>query len=219
MSFVAEFSVRYPILREARACVPGIELETEDVRQTPDGRQRFVFWASGDDFEAFESGVEADATATEYSVLGDSGERRLYRVTLSESAGERTTHSVAAKHDIVFLDVTADSEETRIRARVPDRDALFAFRDACRERDLAFRLVGIYDGGGETADGRQYDVTASQREALVHALDAGYFDVPRRTTLSELADDLGISDQALSARLRRGQTGLVRSTLDGPSDT
>lgn len=218
MSLVAEFTVSSPILRVTRSAVPDMEFEAEDVRQTTEEGQKYVFWASGDDFDVFEEALADDPTADDYNLLVDIGDRRLYRVTLSAAAAERTTHETAAKYDITFLDVTADATESRIRARVPDREALFAYRDAFREKNLPFRLIGIYDRAGENADADQYGITAPQREALVRALEAGYFDVPRRITLSQLADDLGISDQALSARLRRGQTNLVQNALDGDSD-
>ncbi|WP_276301726.1 helix-turn-helix domain-containing protein [Halorussus lipolyticus] len=218
MSLVVEFAVESPILRDARRAVPDMEFQIEDVRQMPDGEHEYAFWADGDDFEAFEEAVAADPTATDYTRLVDVGDRRLYRATLSKSAAEWTTRSVAAKHDVTVLDVTADDTESRVQARVPDRAALVAYRDAFRERDLTFRLLGVYDREDDPTDGKRYGITAPQREALVRALEAGYFDVPRRTTLSKLADDLGISEQVLSARLRRGQTNLVRNALETGGD-
>jgi hypothetical protein len=218
MSFVAEFTVSSPILRETRRAVPEMTFETEDVRQTADDEQKYVFWASGDDFETFERAVDSDPTAAEYSLLASLGDQRLYRVTISESAAGSLTHEVAAEEDVTFLDVTADADESKIRALVPSREALVAYRDACRERQLSFRLVGIYDESEGDSAGREFGVTPRQREALVTALESGYFEVPRETTLSEMAAELGISDQALSARLRRGQTNLVRQTLTGDAD-
>ncbi|WP_210424081.1 helix-turn-helix domain-containing protein [Halorussus ruber] len=215
---MVEFAVSSPVLRDARDAVPDMEFETEDVRQTSEEGQKYVFWASGDDFDAFEAALDEEPTAADYNLLVNLCDRRLYRVTLSPAAPERTTHETAARYDITFLDVTADATESQIRARVPDREALLAYRDAFRENNLPFRLIGIYDRAGENADADQFGITAPQREALVRALEAGYFDVPRRITLAKLAADLGISDQALSARLRRGQTNLVQNALDGESD-
>lgn len=218
MSLVVEFAVESPILRDARRAVPDMEFQIEDVRQMSDGEHEYVFWADSDDFEAFEEAIGTDPTATDYTRLVDVGDRRLYRVTLSGAAAKWTTRSVAGKHDITVLDVTADATESQVRVRVPDRAALFAYRDAFGERNLPFRLLGVYDREDDATDGERYGITAPQREALVRALEAGYFDVPRRTTLSKLADDLGISDRALSARLRRGQTNLVRNALDADGD-
>jgi hypothetical protein len=38
--------------------------------------------------------------------------------------------------------------------------------------------------------------------------------VPRRASLSDIADELGVSTQAVSERLRRGVTTLVTNALD-----
>jgi predicted DNA binding protein len=56
------------------------------------------------------------------------------------------------------------------------------------------------------------DVT-EQQIALV-ALERGYFDVPRRTPLAELADELGMGDVELSRRLRRGVAAIARRYRD-----
>lgn len=52
---------------------------------------------------------------------------------------------------------------------------------------------------GTTRDG----LTTRQRETLRLAADRCYFEIPRRATLADLADELGVSDQAISERLRR----------------
>lgn len=211
MSFVAEFAVVSPILQDARAAVPEMEYDTEDFQVMRNGDQQFVFWADGDDFETFEAGLDADPTAADYCSLAEVGDRRLYRVTLTEAAIEYLTCPLATELDITFLDVTVNSEESRVRARIPNRAALSAYRDTCRERDLPFRLLGIHDE--DDAGEHGYGVTPRQREVLLHALDAGYFRVPRQTTLVEMAAELDVSDQALSACIRRGQGNLVRNAL------
>jgi predicted DNA binding protein len=38
----------------------------------------------------------------------------------------------------------------------------------------------------------------------------GYFAVPRESTATEVADEIGISKSAFLERLRRGQAGLFR---------
>ena len=50
--------------------------------------------------------------------------------------------------------------------------------------------------------------------ALVAAFEAGYYNIPRDVTLEELADELGISHQALSERFRRAYEGLITAELD-----
>lgn len=57
------------------------------------------------------------------------------------------------------------------------------------------------------------DQKQGDRRGDVAAFDAGYFTVPRETTLTELADPLNKSPQAVLEQLRRGTGDLVKSTL------
>jgi hypothetical protein len=50
------------------------------------------------------------------------------------------------------------------------------------------------------------------------AVEAGYHDIPRTCTTVELADKLGISDQAVTERLRRAIVNLVSNTLLAAED-
>lgn len=52
-----------------------------------------------------------------------------------------------------------------------------------------------------------------QRETLRRAVERGYYDVPRRCTLGDLASEFDVSDQAVSERLRRGTKLLVGDAL------
>lgn len=61
-------------------------------------------------------------------------------------------------------------------------------------------------------------MTDPQRELVEYAYDEGYFNVPRAVTLAELGDRLGISDQAVNERLRRGLQTLIASTLKSDRD-
>jgi hypothetical protein len=69
--------------------------------------------------------------------------------------------------------------------------------------------LGEYDHGGA---GRR--LTARQREALVAALDAGYYDVPRSGGVDAVADRLGCAPSTASTHLRKAEARLVREALD-----
>ena len=45
------------------------------------------------------------------------------------------------------------------------------------------------------------------------ALEAGYFEVPKQAGIEEIADELDITPQAMSQRLRRGHENLLKNTL------
>lgn len=51
-------------------------------------------------------------------------------------------------------------------------------------------------------------LTEKQREAVQLAADRGYYDQPRETDLTELAEELEITQSALSQRLRSAETKL-----------
>jgi predicted DNA binding protein len=97
------------------------------------------------------------------------------------------------------------------RLQFRDQDYLAAFRELAEEQGLSIRVQSVYRSDPPE---RPTLVTPRQREALLLAFRRGYFDVPRSATVSELATELGISDNALSQRLRRGTSALVADTLE-----
>ncbi|MFP8952384.1 helix-turn-helix domain-containing protein [Natrialbaceae archaeon A-arb3/5] len=208
MSLIVEFELDTPILRTASRAVE--QIRHEEVYGTETGGWKLLFCAHGDDFEAFESALTDDPSVGEYALLEELTNRHLYSVVLTEEAAERLTYPVAAEHDVVVLEIVV-TNETVVRAKVPSREALTAYRDGCLEKGVGFRIKRLYHE--EQSNGERYGVTDRQREVLRTALDAGYFDVPREATLSSIADEFDISDQALSACLRRGQAALLKQTL------
>lgn len=216
MGLIAEFTVETPILQEALGAVPDMVAQIETIHVMPDQPSKGLIWVWGDDFQTFEQNLGSDPTVNGFKLVTETEEQRLYRITYTEEGEESITYSVLAEHDGSFLNTTGTHKGLEIRARFPDRDALAAYREACRERDVPFYLHTLYREERTAGDGRRndpYGVTNPQREALVHALEMGYFAIPRQTTLEEVADELGISTQAVSQRLRRGQENMLRATL------
>jgi predicted DNA binding protein len=70
------------------------------------------------------------------------------------------------------------------------------------------KQVQLYDTDPERGPPRDR-LTARQRETLRLAHERGYFEIPREVTLDDLADELGVSNQAVSERLRRGCTHVI----------
>lgn len=58
-----------------------------------------------------------------------------------------------------------------------------------------------------------YGLTQAQRETLVRAYEAGYFEEPRGVTLAELAEQQDLLPGAVSGRLRRGLGQLLAQTV------
>ncbi|QCW02027.1 helix-turn-helix domain-containing protein [Natrinema pallidum] len=208
MVLIVEFEIATPILR--RTVDDVAKIDVDEIYQSETGATKLICWVYGDDLGHLEASLAADDTVRTASLLEEQDDCRLYSVTLSERGEAHLTYPTAAEYDIGYHEITV-TKDTKIRARVPTRASLFAYRDACREKGIPFRIQRIFRESDPSGD--RYGITDRQREALQVALEEGYFDVPRETTLSAIAEKLEISDQALSARLRRGQANLLRNTM------
>jgi predicted DNA binding protein len=51
-------------------------------------------------------------------------------------------------------------------------------------------------------------------EVFEYALKNGFYDVPRRITLSELAEKLGVAKSTLSSQLQRIESGVMFAFKD-----
>lgn len=55
-------------------------------------------------------------------------------------------------------------------------------------------------------------LTPTERETIGRALESGYYEVPRSTTLGDLAGELGVSDAAVSKTIRRAEKKVLSPT-------
>jgi len=219
MSVLAELTIPASefVLAETLNSVPDIRIE---IKRVVAGANEVTpyFWAAEGDLDAFERALRDDETVRDILTLeeqpgDDSGadrDERFYRVTWT--LDERNILDALEDAKATVLEAVSSDDEWEIKLLFPDREALSAFHDYCVSNDIQFQLDRVYRAENPQEEG-EYDVTADQQEALIAAFDAGYFDVPRGTTLTDLADSLDISQNALSARLRRGQRNLLANTL------
>ena len=208
---VVELWVGGPLLREALSRSPGTTVSGDEQYISADVI-RVLFWAEGDDLEAFDDALAFDPTFTDPTCLAETDRGRLYRVTLTEAASAATTLSTWRDLDLVLLDAIGTQNGWTIRIRVPDRDSLAQFRHALQDRELSFRVTSLYHVD-EAGNAPHPLLTEAQYEALVTAYESGYFDVPRTASQADLAARLQVTPQAVSERLRRATAALVRSTL------
>lgn len=215
MALIGRITLGLPYLHETFDAVPDIQLQQEEFRIVSD-EPRLTVWALGDDFTAFETALTTDSTIADYEHLSELQEKRLYQLVFFQEREPEHLYPVALEQNIMPIRSTITRDGIALIARFPSRDAIATFREACRERDIQFHLTQLYREDAAMSDGglaNPFGVTAAQREALLRTFEAGYFDVPRRTTLGAIADDLGITTSAVSTRLRRGQQNLLRHTL------
>ncbi|WP_232701250.1 helix-turn-helix domain-containing protein [Halobacterium wangiae] len=222
MSVMAEFTVPASefVLAETLTSSPEMRIEIKRVV----GGTEFVtpyFWATEGDFETFEEALRADDNVRDLLTLEEheepkeatdrTDEERFYRVTWGTNVPNLVT-AVSDSKATVLEAVSGDGGEWEVKVLFPDETALSEFHDYISEHDFDLDVTRVYrpDNPQEQAE---YGLTAAQQEALEAAYNAGYFAVPRDRTLTELAEDLGISRNALSTRLRRGHRNLLANTV------
>jgi hypothetical protein len=83
----------------------------------------------------------------------------------------------------------------------------------CVAADVDLTVRSVHPLAASPEERNPAALTAVQLETLETALEAGYFAVPRETTLQELAAELGVSDTAASQRLRRGIEAMLTQSL------
>ncbi|WP_327053816.1 helix-turn-helix domain-containing protein [Halomicrococcus gelatinilyticus] len=197
--------------------VARVEFEVERVVAPEAGRVMPYVWATAeaDQSDALSRALEDDPTTAGVELLADLGDEWLYRMEWVDHV-EFVVH-VLVDADGTVMDAVGKRDEWWLRVLFPDRDSLSAAYDFCETNGIDFDVERIYQLEESPRRG-QYGLTEEQYEALVTALEWGYFEVPRRVSGEELAAELGISHQALSERLRRAYRNLISRTLVVGSD-
>ncbi|MFC7095849.1 helix-turn-helix domain-containing protein [Halobaculum marinum] len=116
--------------------------------------------------------------------------------------------------DVIVLSAVGSRHQWRLKLRAHSRDALANFQRRCDKYEIPIELRSIREQGPQTMDVDGL-LTEKQRNALIQAYDRGYFDSPRRASLEDVADDLGVTRQSLAGLLKRGHRALIAGTIAG----
>lgn len=111
-----------------------------------------------------------------------------------------------------LLEATGTEQTWQFELRFPSHNALSKFQEYCLNADIEIEVVRIYNPT-KPDTGPWYGLSDPQREALMLAFEEGYFDVPRHISTKDLGNSLGISDQAVTERLRRGLSTLLAHSV------
>lgn len=214
MGVILEFSIGATDFRlgEALSGSPDVRVELERIVPTGEMVTPFV-WATGEDQAAFAATVRSRASVNEFVELDRVGERRLYRIEWAEPPVDLIAGISGA--GAVVLEAGGDTEWS-FRVRFSDQDGVSAFHEYVIEQDIPVDIDRTVTLSETSDDGRRFDLSTDQREALVLALQRGYFATPSEANLEELAEELDITRQAVSDRLRRAnETVLTEALLSG----
>ncbi|WP_435077164.1 helix-turn-helix domain-containing protein [Halococcus sp. AFM35] len=196
-------------LYEALSSLSDVEFEVERIVQSGDEAAMPLMWIRNAPLAAVEEAVERDPSIEDLELLSEFDDEQLYRmqwVSEVEMVLQMLTNSQAT-----ITDAYGTDGRWYLRVLYPDRDSLSKTVQFAEDNGLTFDVKAIRQLDGQPAG--RYGLTEAQFEALETALEAGYYEVPRETDQSDLAEELDISHQALSERLRRATGALIEDTL------
>lgn len=188
---------------------PGVTVELERLVPASDAIIPY-FWVRGVDIEEIEA-VFLEHPGVKDIRLVDSVEDEYLLRAEWEPSYEGILGTLV-ETGISLLSVVGTNEEWTFEIRGDDRSDVAAFQRRCRERDIHTTLTALHALlPVETAT--EAALTDAQQETLVLAYRRGYFNSPRDVTMAELGEELGISQQAVASRLRRGLRNVLGGTL------
>ncbi|WP_433629977.1 helix-turn-helix domain-containing protein [Halomicrococcus sp. NG-SE-24] len=189
----------------------GLRCEIERIVADDDTRVMPFVWMSSDENtrEEIESVLGKDSSVETIDLLADLDEEWLYQMEWIDQI--ETLVQILVTEQGTILAATGDDRWWNLRILFPDREALSRTHEYCEENGLTLEILNIY----HLDKGRQgrFGLTDDQQDVLTLAHEHGYYQIPRESTANDLADELDISHQAVSERLRRGHESLVKNAL------
>jgi hypothetical protein len=199
-----ELALNYTLER-----LPEMEVECERIVQSGEGSIMPLLWIRYDDREGLEATLEEDPTVDAVEILSEFDGEFLYRMEWIDHV--RLLLHMLTNSEATVLDAYGQNRGWHLRMLYPEREHFSRTHEFADEHGLTFEVLTIREMEGEPAG--RYGLTDSQHRVLELASRRGYFEVPRDVTLKELAEEIGVSHQALSEQLRRGTGALVEDTI------
>lgn len=211
MSVIVELSIVPEEFELGRILIlPGatnLILET----MVPLGERSIPFFRLYDEgSHAFEESVRDHPVVDRLELVNRHGDESLY--ALDWRTDEDEFLGTIREANAHLLEATGTHEVWQFELRFPSHEHLSGFAEDCSERDIDFEIQRVFNPTRPDV-GPWYGLTEPQRETLVHAVERGYYAIPRQVSTNELAEDLGVSDQAVTERLRRAIGTLTRNTV------
>lgn len=195
-------------LADTFEAVPAVEFDA--VRLVTHGTDRVVplLWATNADTSSVYDAIEDDETTTDAQLVSQRNHDALFQ--MHWTARVRFLTHVLVEERGAVVSARGSSDGWTFRIMFPERDAVSSTYDACEEYDIDIEQISSL---GDAPSLGGFHLTNEQFTTVRAAVDNGYYEVPRETTLEDLATELDVSHQALSERLRRGHRTLIESVL------
>ncbi|WP_049918702.1 helix-turn-helix domain-containing protein [Haloferax larsenii] len=198
------------ILDDALARHPSIEARLLRSVQVDSASTTPSIWVRGNDATLVEPALRSDPSVSAHSKVFSSKQGGVYR-TGFEALSDPILRLFADTR-LTVVDSYAQGSEWVFRVLAEKRESLRALTETWEQNGLTHTVERISDCT-EAADPSRFGLTEAQHRTLVTAFREGYYEVPRDSDITGVANILGISHQATSQRLRRGHERLVQNAL------
>jgi predicted DNA binding protein len=218
MSVIAEFTADADAFAVGRALAvtSGPIVDLERVVPLEDGLFPYCRVHGEPDPAVFADALAASPAVESVTHLSDESDGDRFRVAWTASAVDDLVEALV-EHDGLVLSASARESRWRFQFRFPTTALLADFQRAVTAADVHLDVGRVYTTDGDSDP--NFGLTAAQLDAIVTAVETGYFRVPREISTVDLGALLGISDQAVSERIRRGVETLARHALDVPDQS
>jgi len=197
-------------LQDTFAEAPLARFETVRTAANDTSQPMPFLWAAAPEPDAMEAALRGDTTTDTVQRFSRTEERRLYRIDWQSRTCSLLRTLV--EDDGTLLEATAHDGRWEFKLLFADHRAASRTYDRCQDREIDLTVRQVKNNPGLLADGGN-SLSNEQHEALVTAFQTDYYRVPRGVTQVELANNLDLSHQALSERLRRGHQELISYIL------
>ena len=197
-----------------------LELESEGTieleNMVPLGEKAVPFFSVSDAVrESFEKNVSNHPSVNRILEVSRHESERLYSLEWNIERDILLEGVVGL--DGQLLSATGTPETWEFELRFPTHEALSEFKEYCRNAHIPLEVGRIFNPT-RPGTGMWYGLSTPQRETLMMAVHGGYYSIPRQMSTEELSEAFGISDQAVTERLRRAIQTLVENTLIAMED-
>lgn len=166
-------------------------------------------WTRNVPADELEETLREDRTVDSVELLTEHEDESLYEMKWIDNI--QLILQMITNAEATVLNAVGEGNQWKLRVLYPEREKYSTTSEFCETHGVDFEVASIRDVDHSSAS--RYGLTREQRDTFIEAARRGYFKIPREITLEELADEMGVSHQALSERLRRGNEALVENTL------
>ncbi|MDS0301335.1 helix-turn-helix domain-containing protein [Halogeometricum sp. S1BR25-6] len=166
-------------------------------------------WVTTDDHEVFESTVLDSPYVAALQKLDGARGPTLYRVEWTECLDGLL--DILQTHDLAVSQVKTTGDRWHFTLLAENRDVFEEFQADCHRGGFPITVKRL--SNSDNRDSLLYGLTEKQCDALLLVFESGYYTDGENVTLTEISEQLDISQQALGARLRRGTSTLISNTI------